>query len=149
MFIDHVGVIFFPEHKLFRYIGRLAFPIYCFALTQGYRFTHSMKSCMLRLATLMIISQIPYVLAFNSLTLNVIFTLFYSLIILWVVDVTKWYIWVPVSIVISIISELAEYGIYEIIMDTINYWGIFFYIMLYGVFLIGHLFSYLVCWGQS
>ena len=33
MLIDHIGGAFFPEVGVFRWIGRLAFPIFCYCLT--------------------------------------------------------------------------------------------------------------------
>lgn len=35
MLIDHIGGAFFPEVGVFRWIGRLAFPIFCYCLTVG------------------------------------------------------------------------------------------------------------------
>lgn len=30
MVVDHVGTVFFPQHPEFRWVGRLAFPIFCY-----------------------------------------------------------------------------------------------------------------------
>ena len=39
MLIDHVGVMFFPSFKIFRILGRLAFPIFAFMIAEGCRYT--------------------------------------------------------------------------------------------------------------
>lgn len=39
MFIDHVGLMFFPRVYIFRVIGRLAFPIFAFMIAEGCRYT--------------------------------------------------------------------------------------------------------------
>ena len=39
MFIDHVGAAFFPEYPVFRWLGRLAFPIFCYCMTVGMLYT--------------------------------------------------------------------------------------------------------------
>ena len=41
MLIDHVGGAFFPEVGAFRWIGRLAFPIFCYCMTVGLLYTRS------------------------------------------------------------------------------------------------------------
>ncbi|NLH02388.1 MAG: fimbrial assembly protein, partial [Clostridiales bacterium] len=39
MLIDHIGAIFFPQIPLFRIIGRLSFPLFCFFIAQGVLYT--------------------------------------------------------------------------------------------------------------
>lgn len=39
MFIDHMGLIFFPDAIFLRVIGRLAFPIFAFMIAEGCRYT--------------------------------------------------------------------------------------------------------------
>lgn len=83
MTIDHIGYIFFPENPIFRWIGRLAFPIFCYCLTVGLIYTRDMKKYLLRLLIFAIISQPLYALAFNFNILsepNIFFTLFISLL---------------------------------------------------------------------
>ena len=50
MLIDHIGGAFFPEVGVFRWIGRLAFPIFCYCLTVGLLYTHDIRRYLGRLA---------------------------------------------------------------------------------------------------
>ena len=90
MLIDHIGAVFFPQIILLRIIGRLAFPIFCFLIVQGYIHTHDVKRYLMRLVIFALISEIPFDLAFyGKLTLahqNVFFTLSLGLIVVWAVD---------------------------------------------------------------
>ncbi len=41
MFIDHLGLLLFPGHPIFRMIGRLAFPIFAFMIAEGCVYTRN------------------------------------------------------------------------------------------------------------
>jgi len=75
MTIDHVGYTLYPNLVILRIIGRVAFPIYCFLLVEGFRYTSSRKRYFIRLLVFALISEIPFDLAFNNPSQNVFFTL--------------------------------------------------------------------------
>lgn len=88
MLIDHIGLIWFPEHIVWRVIGRLAMPFYCFAIVLGYFRTSDVKRYMKRLTFIALLSQIPYQLAFDQYEVNTVGSLLLCLIMLVLLD--KW-----------------------------------------------------------
>ena len=47
MFIDHVGYAIFNGPSWFNYIGRIAFPIFAFQISEGYAHTRNIKKYLL------------------------------------------------------------------------------------------------------
>lgn len=91
MIIDHTGAILFPGNLMFRYIGRISFPIFAFLLVEGFFHTKDIKKYMLRLGIFAILSEIPYDLAFRRVILefehqNVFFTLLIGVIMMYALE---------------------------------------------------------------
>lgn len=52
-------------YNFFRSIGRIAFPLFCFAFAEGYAHTHSKGLYLLRLALFALISEVPFDITFQ------------------------------------------------------------------------------------
>lgn len=89
MFIDHFGFMFFPKIKLFRMIGRLAFPIFAFMISEGAKYTKNKRKYFLSVALVGVICFLGY-LIFNGKFLFSIFTTFtFSLLMIFSLDSYK------------------------------------------------------------
>ena len=104
MLIDHIAATVLArmlqaeaDYELYtvyyamRQIGRIAFPIYCFMLVEGLKYTHNRWRYAARLGIFALLSEIPFDLAFSSEVLefgyqNVFFTLTIGLVTLIVIE---------------------------------------------------------------
>lgn len=93
MIIDHYGAIFKGDMMAYRMIGRIAFPIYCFLLIEGYYHTKDVKKYMLRLFVFALLSEIPFDLAFFGRAIfshqNIFFTLCIGLFTIYNIEKLK------------------------------------------------------------
>lgn len=100
MTLDHIAVLFLnPEsggYLAARIIGRIAFPLFAFLLTEGFFHSSNLKKYMVRLGVLAIVSEpfFDYILIKAELGenfrpwyfQNVVFTLLIGLITIWMYD---------------------------------------------------------------
>jgi hypothetical protein len=144
MFIDHLGVYIFHSPIWMRAIGRLAMPLYCFMLSEGFLHTKGKQRTRYfgRLLAFAFISQLPFDLAHYAasggqlsglplhlsaglmeykLYLNVIFTLLFGFIAMSAIEYGGW-----TAIYLSILLLFAEilgmdYGVYGVLL-VINFY---------------------------
>ena len=67
MLADHMGMILFPEVRLLRIVGRLAFPIFAFMIAEGCAHTRNRGRYLLQRAAVALVCQIAYAVAMGSL----------------------------------------------------------------------------------
>lgn len=131
MFIDHAYKLF-PEisNYLLIFLGRLAFPIFCFGIVEGYLHTKDIKQYIKRLLILGLVSQIPYSLYlyvgnFSKIDIIVVpFTLLLGLFAIMTYDRQKnWKTKIIKIITIVAIAFLlkVDYSYYGIILILILY----------------------------
>ena len=119
MFLDHYyRIIGGPEWLSI--LGRLAFPIFAFSISEGYSHTKNVNKYLMRLLNFAIIIQLPNFLEFQEYPLNIFFTLALGLFCLEILDNNKINIVVR-YIVVLYLCFLAEktgldYGAYGVIL---------------------------------
>lgn len=119
MLIDHIGAVFFPHIIELRIIGRIAFPIYAFAVYIGYKHTRDVQKYIWRLFWIAIISQVPFMVAFNHYSLNVVWTLWSALLVLFVIDkLPSKLLGIPIVIGAGWFMEISQmdYGMYGLLL---------------------------------
>ena len=129
MFIDHVGyAINDGQFSYYNYIGRIAFPIFAFQMSEGYVHTKDLKKYFLRLFLFAIVSQVPFMLfdsiLTNTINLNIFFTLFLGLLAIYVYDKSKYKIvGILFSILLGIVAQIThcDYGFYGVAIILIFY----------------------------
>ena len=126
MTIDHIGGAFFPQYPAFRWIGRIAFPLFCYCLTVGMMYTGDIKKYLFRLGVFAVISQPFWILAFNSdditgniFNLNIFFTLIVSLFGAWGFKERKWWLFILALILLNVIN--FDYAMTGLILILIFY----------------------------
>lgn len=123
MIVDHVGAVLLPQYRILRYIGRLAFPIYCFLITEGVIHTKNIYRYGARLLAFAFISELPFDLAIHGKLLeftdqNVYFTLFIGMVTVYitrVMDETKGLMAFMLGMGIALLMKV-DYSAYGIIM---------------------------------
>lgn len=84
----------FKVYQVFRYTGRIAFPIFCYGIVEGFLRTKNVKKYALRIFIFAIISEVPFDLAFTGSTFyngyqNVGFTLLIGLFVIWAISIIE------------------------------------------------------------
>jgi len=125
MLIDHVGLIFFPDILWLRFVGRLAMPLFAFAVARAFSGdlddTKALRYA-IRLGIFALVSQIPYSFMVSN-TLNIVFTWFFGFSLLYIFKRS-----VLLSGVLGIVSILLcafftplEYGLCGVLYPLMFY----------------------------
>lgn len=112
MTIDHIGAVLYPEMRVLRFVGRLAFPLFAYLLVLGMENTRNIRNYIIRLFVFAAISQVPFFLALDYApfdSLNIFFTLALGLMFVYFFKKASIFAFIP--LVLSFIINF-DYGIY-------------------------------------
>lgn len=152
MLIDHIGAVIVQrtmwmpgfEHDFWnslylplRYVGRLAFPIFCFLLVEGYVHTSDVKKYMRRMLLFALISEIPFNLAITGKLIdlnyqNVFFELAFGIGAMFCLELVEKNL---NNYFLQVISRLGVIAVFAIAAESFNFdygmYGIISIIALY------------------
>jgi len=120
MLIDHIGAILYGDVLILRIIGRLAFPMFVFFIVEGFTKTRDLTMYFGRLFTFAIVSQFAFSYAFNTSSLNVLYTLALGLFAIYIYSKTNNFIYV---LLLGVLAQVADtdYGIFGVILIFLFY----------------------------
>ena len=137
MFCDHFGDAFIGHYSFLNLIGRLAFPIFAFQISEGFIHTKNLRKYFFRLGLFALIAQIPFGLFVNKylgssiFSLNVFFTLFLGLLSIYLYDYMRKLVsqngkllyldkilGIVIAFLLGIVAELlnTDYGLWGVIV---------------------------------
>lgn len=124
MFIDHYDyIIGLP--KSVEVLGRIAFPIFAFAISEGYKHTRNLKNYILRIGIFAVLLQIPSWIFSYNYPLNIFFTLFTGLCLISVLknknvnDIVKIIFTIMIFFITRKINlDYGLYGFFTILIFT-------------------------------
>lgn len=89
MFIDHVGLILFPEVIILRVLGRLAMPLFAFTFAEGCFYTHNKAAHFLLVFFTGIITSVAMSFAWGEAQGNILITFSLSCLLIYAIDGIK------------------------------------------------------------
>ena len=156
MLCDHAGVVLFPQYRILRVIGRLAFPIYAYCLAAGCIYTHDRLRYLRRLVMLALISQPLHEALFNhrpiELTLDffmkgwrdpsILVSLVLGALVIWSIRERELLFTIALTILIAMIQTKLDYKFRGILLMVL------FYLFIHVRWLsLPCMAAYMVWWG--
>lgn len=129
MICDHFGYLIYNGKLSFlNFIGRIAFPIFAFQISESYSHTKDLKKYILRLFIFAIISQFPFMLFHDLIStgfsLNIFFTLLLGLMCIILYDKMPYKsLSIIMSVCIAYIAQAinCDYGFYGVAIILLFY----------------------------
>ena len=127
MLLDHAGILLFPQVKLFRILGRLAFPIFAYMIAEGCRYTKNKLRYFLMVFGLGTACQLVYYFVSGDTYLNILLTFSCSILLIYCLQaLSKEQDWLRrfwLSILFAV-SFSAVYGLTRLVTIDYGFWGV-------------------------
>ncbi len=89
MLIDHIGTIFYPYDWGWKYVGRLAFPLFAFFIAEGCRYTRNRLRYFLSVFLMAVIIQLVYSIVMHDSYMSIFVTFSLSILLIYLLDFAK------------------------------------------------------------
>lgn len=89
MTIDHVGIVLFPQCRLLRIVGRLAFPIFAFLIAEGCRYTKNRAKRLFTIAALGLVCAGAYYIYAKRWEGSILITFSFSIALIFLLQEFK------------------------------------------------------------
>lgn len=132
MFLDHYQFMIGGSEVL-RIIGRVAFPIFAFTLSEGYVHTRNLKKYLLRIFCFAVGIQILFILFEYGGIVNIFFTLFFGLVAIYILNLKKDLVKEPFMKVIKVILIAGILYLAQVLQLDYGAYGILL-IMIFNAF---------------
>lgn len=132
MFLDHYQFMIGGSEVL-RIIGRVAFPIFAFTLSEGYVHTRNLKKYLLRIFCFAVGIQILFILFGYGSIVNIFFTLFFGLVAIYILNLKKDLVKEPFMKVIKVILIAGILYLAQVLQLDYGAYGILL-IMIFNAF---------------
>ena len=86
MVLDHIGLVFFPKVVLFRFLGRISFPIYAYMIAEGCAHTKNRKRYLGMILGMGILFQIVYLIFMKDIYQGILITFSLSIGIIYAIE---------------------------------------------------------------
>ena len=127
MLLDHMGVLLFPDILLFRFIGRLSYPLFAFMIAEGCRYTRNKARYFFLIFGLGTAYQLVYDLVGDVIHLNILLTFSFSILLIYLLQAAhqaqsmkKKVLWWSVFVILV----LSAYGLDQIIIIDYGFLGV-------------------------
>ena len=129
MLLDHAGILLFPHIRLFRILGRLAYPIFAYMIAEGCRYTKNKLRYFLMLFGLGVGCQLVYFFFSGDTYLNILLTFSASVLLIYALQ-ASWQSGKAIWSVVFAAGIVAAIGLDMLVTIDYGFWGIMIPVMV-------------------
>lgn len=130
MFIDHFAIMFFPNVKVLRIIGRISFPIFAFMIAEGCKYTKNKLRYFAMIFAMGVIFQIVYYVVEQSLYMCIFITFSTSILMIYALAFFKKQLFkgksvslIALALLLFASTVLATYFLNKVLRIDYGFWG--------------------------